>query len=180
METDAESVVAEKQYKGLNLAHICKVHTYTDHHGEVVSYANYHVTVDGRGTYYRLSNDPKKAFAYAIKQIDTYDEDNRIRSDITSLISEGRDFTVEVEASSLKVGDVACVYATGRGRVGRVIKVGKKNATVAYTTPSSKGRIYRKSASRVFVRQENHSVTPGLGVSWPAAGIPVSIALDVV
>lgn len=45
-------------------------------------------------------------------------------------------------------GAVAYVYAMGRARRGLVVKVTKTKATVAYTTASSNGRVFRKAVSR--------------------------------
>lgn len=45
-------------------------------------------------------------------------------------------------------GAVAYVYAMGRARRGLVVKVTKTKATVAYTTASSNGRVFRKAVDR--------------------------------
>ncbi len=39
--------------------------------------------------------------------------------------------------SEIAVGDFATVYGRGKFRTGVVVKVGKKNITVSYTTPSA-------------------------------------------
>jgi hypothetical protein len=90
----------------------------------------------------------------AHKSIDQEITDNELRPRVSSLINSNESGTELVSGDSVKVGDVAYVHAQGAWRQGLVTKVGRSNATVTYTTRSSGGRLYHKSAAGVRVRVE--------------------------
>lgn len=51
----------------------------------------------------------------------------------------------DVTLANLTPGMVVAFYGRGRDRLGVVIKVGRRNVEVAFTTPSSEGRVTRKA-----------------------------------
>ena len=88
------------------------------------------------------------------KDLATVAADNEIRDQLVGLVrNERADALDDVPATSLKVGDVAFVYAMGYQRRGVVTSVGRSRAEVAYTTAASSGRVFRKSSAVLYVER---------------------------
>lgn len=78
-------------------------------------------------------------------------EDDRIRPRVTELVHNGNeDQLVAIDTPRAHVNDVVYVHAMGQYRRGIVTKVAKTRATVAYTTASSDGRVYRKATADLY------------------------------
>lgn len=87
--------------------------------------------------------------AKARKVVDLGIENDALVPRLLPLVGVGGD---QPGTPALQVGDVASVYAMGRFRQGLVVKVTKTKATVAYTTASSSGRVFRKAADFAKLR----------------------------
>lgn len=83
-------------------------------------------------------------------------EDDEIRPTLTKLIDAVKPEQTTAlqvpEPTSIAVGDVVYVHGMNRYRRGQVVKVGPKRVTVAFTTASSEGRIFRKAVAKDDVR----------------------------
>lgn len=150
-----ERPVSTEQYKG--------------HTVEVVAYKwaenrpeYFDVRIDGRATH--TTTKAELAAKHARKAIDTAEIDDQLRPTVAGLIDyRGRghsiDDLVQVEATGLLVGDVVYVRAIGGLRRGVIVQLGRTRVTVAYTTATSRGHIYRKSASAVHVSRAGREIS---------------------
>ena len=102
--------------------------------------------IDGRSVR-RPAGTDEEVLAKMATTIDRWNEDDEMLPDLLALI--GR--PASLPFVGISVGEIAAVHATGRMRTGRVIAVTRTRATVAYTTPSSGGRVYRKATALVPV-----------------------------
>lgn len=99
----------------------------------------------------------KKLVDKVHKTVDRWNADDAILADVRTLIGTLPDKPLEngwkpVEASTVTVGQVAAIHGFGDIRIGRVTKVSRKNAEVAYTTRSNPDSVNRKSDSTVWVQ----------------------------
>jgi len=74
------------------------------------------------------------------------DEENR---EMLPRLERAMHLAAEAPHRGIEVGELASVYAMGRSRTGHVVKLTARKATIAFTTPSSGGRVYRKAADLV-------------------------------
>lgn len=112
------------------------------------------VLVDGKRIGRAPAGTAKQVLRKIAAQLDEADSDRELLPRVTALMSREIANTRLVDAltDDLQVGDVAMVYGTGSWRRGVVVKVTAQKATVAYTTPSSNGRIFRKAADLDAIR----------------------------
>lgn len=103
--------------------------------------------VDGR-TVRRPSGTDEQVVAKMQKTIDRWAEDDAMIGDLSGLVYRTADDLLRDGSLGEHVGDEALVWAMGKGRVGRIISETKTGFVVAYTTPSSGGRVYRKRVAR--------------------------------
>lgn len=102
---------------------------------------------DGDSLYHAPTGDGKALQAKLDKMVAENCEDDALRPQLTALIGVPTEEQAEalVPVETPEPGDVVYVHAMGYLRRGLVIKVAAKRLTVAYTTASSEGRIYRKA-----------------------------------
>jgi hypothetical protein len=115
----------------------------SDHEGRVLLYG----TPDKLGTATAYTGDAQAVTRKLAADLATAAEDVRLLPQLVPLVRNGHlldDQLVAVEGTPT-VGQVAYVYAMGRYRRGLVVKVARTRSTVAYTTASSGGRIFRKA-----------------------------------
>jgi len=103
--------------------------------------------VDGR-TVRRPAGTDEQVVAKMRKTIDRWHEDDEMIRDLSGLTHKTADDLLAQGSLGEHVGDEALVWAMGKGRVGRIISETKTGFVVAYTTPSSGGRVYRKRVAR--------------------------------
>jgi hypothetical protein len=121
------------------------------------------VVIDGEAGHGAPAGTPKQVLAKIAAKLDERREDAELIGELTRLISRDSTGTVLLDDAPV-VGSVVMVYAMGSYRQGVVVKVTATKATVAYTTASSGGRVFRKADAFGALR-----VTPARGVSKPAA-----------
>jgi hypothetical protein len=128
------------------------------------------VVIDGEAGHGAPAGTPKQVLAKIAAKLDERREDAELIGELTRLISRDSTGTVLLDDAPV-VGSVVMVYAMGSYRQGVVVKVTATQATVAYTTASSGGRVFRKAD-----KHSNLRVRPGRGVSRPAAEAVVTEA----
>lgn len=110
------------------------------------SFARYQLLHGGRHVQCP-KGDPETIVKKARGWIDTHHADQELLPTLTALIDarpNDRDL-VDLDGTPHN-GEKAYVWAMGRWRRGLVTKVARTRATVAYTTASSRGAVYRKAA----------------------------------
>jgi hypothetical protein len=90
----------------------------------------------------RTDADIAKLAARGRKRAELIAADDAIRAQVVRLVGSAPAAEL-VRAPAPAVGDVVYVHGMGRMRRGLVVKIGRTTVQVAYTTPSSEGRIYR-------------------------------------
>lgn len=137
------------------------------------------VLIDGKPAGGVPAGTAKQALAKIAKGLDEDDSNRELLPRVTALMSRETANTrlVDPLTDELSVGDVAMVHGTGSWRRGVVVKVTAQKATVAYTTPSSGGRIFRKAddldAIRVDVRRPAAPAAPAAEVPAEAPAAEV-------
>jgi hypothetical protein len=121
------------------------------------------VVIDGEAGYAAPRGTAKQVLAKLAAKLDERRDNAELIGELTRLVSRDETGTVYLDDAP-SVGSVVMVYAMGSYRQGVVVKVTATQATVAYTTASSGGRVFRKAD-----KHSNLRVRPGRGVSRPAA-----------
>jgi hypothetical protein len=87
--------------------------------------------------------------------IDRRISDDEVRPAVMTAMASTRDpSSLIVPAALPSVGCRAWVHGTGQWRRGVVVNVTRTRVTIAYTTPSSQGGIFRKAARLDQIRQD--------------------------
>lgn len=138
---------AELGTDSLAVVEYAQTHTYNYSTGEERTYTTRMTVRDNGNVSTGLKGDSKAATRKLTAVLAEDAEDAVLRPQLTGLV---RNATLADELAVIEsapaVGDVAYVFAMGYLRRGIVTKVTKTKATVAYTTASSAGRIFRKAA----------------------------------
>lgn len=109
--------------------------------------------VDGRVVIGSLTGTDADSLALLRKHVDGLIADAELRPTLVQLIDAAKDARKLSELDHMPtVGGVVYVHAMGYFRRGLVIKTTAKRVTVAYTTASSEGRVFRKAVALAEVR----------------------------